>query len=533
MGKFISADINDREVITVTDYDVIVIGAGVTGCSIARELARFNWRVCVLERNEDVCTGTSKANSGIVHSGIDAHNGTMKARMNMEGNRLMPALSRKLDFAFRQNGSMIVCFEETGTRALRELMDNGIKNGVEGLELLTGDEARAMEPKLSEEVVAAVYAPSGGIVCPFGLTTALAENAAENGVEFRFLSPVEEITPLEGEAGYRIDLCPVAGGVGTAGSGSKVDVSSPDKARSLTTRYVVNAAGVYADVLHNMVSEKKRTIILRRGEYCLFDRSEGGMVDKTIFQLPTRFGKGVLVTPTVHGNLLIGPNAFDSAGKETIDTTAEGLAEIMEKAGKSLTGGEGVAAIPVRKVITSFAGLRAHTEENDFTLEEVSDAPGFFDALGIESPGLTAAPAIGRYMAGLVTARADSDRAAAGEAALAEKTDFRSTRKGILNPENLTMEERNQLIAENPAYGNIICRCEHISEGEILDAIHRPLGAKSLDGVKRRTRAGMGRCQSGFCSPKVLEILARELGVSPEAITKSGPGSEILKGGRI
>lgn len=497
---------------------MVVIGAGVTGCAIARELARFDWRVCVLERNEDVCTGTSKANSGIVHSGIDAQNGTMKARMNMEGSRMMPALSEELDFPFRQNGSMIVCFEETGLDQLLKLLKNGLKNGVEDLDFLTGKEARALEPNLSEEVVAAIYAPTGGIVCPFGLTIALAENAAENGVEFRFLSPVEEITPLEEEAGYRIDICPAAGTAGT---------------RSLTARYVVNAAGVYADVLHNMVSGQKRTIIPRRGEYCLFDRSEGGMVDMTIFQMPTKYGKGVLVTPTVHGNLLIGPNAFDSAGKETIDTTAEGLSEIMEKAGKSLTGGEGSAAIPVRKVITSFAGLRAHTEENDFTLEEVTDAPGFFDALGIESPGLTAAPAIGRYMAELVTARAAKDRAAAGEPELAERSDFKGTRTGIRNPENLTIEERNKLIADNPAYGNIICRCEHISEGEILDSIHRPLGAKSLDGVKRRTRAGMGRCQSGFCSPKVLEILARELGVSPEEITKSEPGSEILKGGRI
>ncbi len=483
-------------------YDVVVVGAGVTGCAIARELSRYDWKVCVVERDEDVCTGTSKANSGIVHSGVDAHYGTKKAQMNIEGSRMMEKLSKDLDFAYQKNGSLIICTDETQRGELEQLLENGRKNGVEGLCLISGKEAREMEPELSDQVVAALYAPTGGIVCPFGLTIALAENAADNGVEFRFLSEVTGVR--KSDEGFIVEL----------------------SGQSIQTRYLVNAAGVYADTIHNMLSSQKRTIIPRRGEYCLFDKSEGSRVSRTIFQLPTRFGKGVLVTPTVHGNLMIGPNAVDiGEEKEGVATTAEGLADIMEKAALSLGTGAG-KGLSGRKIITSFAGLLAHTEENDFTLEEAADVPGLFDALGIESPGLTAAPAIGVFMAGLVWERANRELAGG----VRKKEQFQETRKGILNPSELSEEERNALIAKTPEYGTILCRCERISEGEILDAIHRTLGAKSLDGIKRRTRAGMGRCQSGFCSPKIVELLARELGVSMEEITKAGPGSELLTG---
>ncbi len=495
-------------------YEVAVIGAGVTGCAIARELSRYDWSVCVLEREEDVCAGTSKANSGIVHSGVDAHHGTKKAQMNVAGSQMMEQLSKELDFAYQKNGSLVICTDETQKGALEELLENGRKNGVEGLRLLSGREAREMEPELSEEVVAALYAPTGGIVCPFGLTIAMAENAADNGVEFRFLS---EVTGIRKTAdGFLIDV-----------SRQKRfrDFAKEEPVREqIKARYLVNAAGVYADVIHNMLSSQKRTIIPRRGEYCLFDKSEGRRVSRTIFQLPTRFGKGVLVTPTVHGNLMIGPNAVDiGEEKEGVDTTAEGLADIMEKAAVSLGKGAG-KGLSGRKIITSFAGLRAHTEENDFTLEEAADVPGLFDALGIESPGLTAAPAIGVYMARLVWERASQEIAGG----IREKEAFQKLRRGVVNPAELPEEERQRLIAKKPAYGTIVCRCEGISEGEILDAIHRTLGAKSLDGVKRRTRAGMGRCQSGFCSPKVLELLARELEIPLEQVTKKGPGSEIL-----
>lgn len=472
------------------EYDVIVIGAGVTGSAAARELSRRERRIAVLERESDVCEGTSKANSGIAHAGFDAQSGTLKAKLNVQGARLMKELSEELDFSYRQNGSLVVSFEMEGREKLQELYERGEKNGVEGLRILTGEEARTLEPALSDEVVAALYAPTGGIVCPFGLNIALAENAAVNGVDF-YLNT--EVTKIEREQnGYRILT----------------------KEREFFAPVVVNAAGVYADALHNMVSERKLHITARRGEYCLMDKKTGGLVKSTIFQLPTASGKGILVTPTVHGNLLAGPTAEDIEDKEGVNTTADGLARALAIGAKS------VKALPVRQVITSFAGLRAHEESGDFIIEEVQDAPGFFDAAGIASPGLTAAPAVGIYVAEMIQARFPAP----------EKEDFIAARKGIPCVAEADDEERQRLIAKNPAYANVVCRCELVTEGEILDAIHRPLGAVTLDGIKRRTRAGMGRCQSGFCSPKVVEILARELHKDIGEITKSGEGSTFLTG---
>lgn len=472
------------------NYDAVIIGAGVTGCAIARELSRYNLHTCVMEREEDVCSGTSKANSAIVHAGYDAEPGSLKARFNVEGNRMMGDLAKELDFDFKRNGSMVLCFAEEDMPALKALYEKGIKNGVEGLEIITGDEARAMEPNLTDTVVAALWAPMGGIVCPFGLTIALAENACDNGVEFTFNQEVKEIVPIEG--GY--------------------EIKTPD--RTVTAKYVINAAGVYSDVFHNMVSEKKLHITARKGDYCLLDKEAGGHVSRTIFQLPGKLGKGVLVTPTVHGNLLTGPTARDIEDKEAVATTAEELAFVMEKAVV------GVKNIPFRQVITSFAGLRAHEAGDDFVIGEVEDAPGFFDAAGIESPGLSSAPAIGVYVAGLVAEKAGA----------CKKEDWNGTRVGICRPENMTKEERAALIKEHPEYGTIICRCEGISEGEIIDAINRTLGAVSLDGIKRRVRAGMGRCQAGFCTPKTMEILARERGMKMEEICKNAPGSRMLTG---
>lgn len=476
--------------------EVIVIGAGVIGAAVARELSRYDRRVVVLERASDVCEGTSKANSGIVHAGYDAEPGTLKARFNVEGNRMMPALSRELDFPFRQNGSMVLAFEEAGLEALQMLMQRGERNGVEGLRILRQEEVRSMEPGVSGEVKAALYAPTGGIVCPFGLTIALAENACENGVEFRFSTCVKQIQRMEKE--YRV---------------------LTDKGAFLAP-VVINAAGVYADALHNMVSRHAFSITPRRGEYCLFDRTEGQMVSATLFQLPTRLGKGILVTPTVHGNLLAGPTAEDVEDREAVDTTAAGLEQVLKKGGKSVGG------LPARSIITSFAGLRAHgnhTAENgvtDFLIGEPEDAPGFVDVAGIESPGLTSAPAIGVYVSELVNRILPAAR----------KTNFRAVRKGIVSMREADEKKRCELIAANSAYANVICRCEQVTEGEILDAIHRPLGATTLDGIKRRTRAGMGRCQAGFCSPKTVEILARELSVDREEISKAGEGSRFLTG---
>lgn len=482
-------------------YDVIIIGAGVSGAASARELSRYQVKACVLEREEDVCCGTSKANSAIVHAGFDAQTGSLMAKLNVEGSILMPGLAKELDFPYNPCGSLVVCRREEGIPELKKLKERGIANGVQKLEVITDRvRLREMEPNLSDDVVAALYAPTAGIVCPFNLNIAMAENAFTNGVDFKFNTEVQNIRKIEG--GWALDTS-----TGT-----------------YETRFVVNAAGVHADKFHNMVSKNPIHITPRKGEYCLLDKSAGKHVTHTIFGLPDELGKGVLVTPTVHGNLLIGPTATDLEDKESTATTAEGLNSVISKAGQN------VKNLPMRQVITSFAGLRAHEDGHEFRIGELEDAPGFVDCAGIESPGLSSCPAIGRMVAEILRQRLD----------LKPNPDFNGTRKGVQDPKTLSKEELAQLIRKEPSYGTIICRCESVTEGEILDAIHRPLGAKSLDGVKRRTRAGMGRCQSGFCSPRTMEILRRELGLPMTEITKTGGKSRLVigtneevKGGRM
>ena len=471
-------------------YDVIIVGAGVTGCAVARYLSRCQGSFLVLEREEDVCCGTSKANSAIVHAGFDAAHGSLMAKFNLRGSELMEPLSKELDFPYRRSGSLVVCMAEAERPRLNALYENGVKNGVPGLEIVERDRLRELEPNISPDAVAALWAPTGAIVCPFGLTIALAENAAANGVRFQFNTKVTAIRP---ENGHWV----IETNCGT-----------------FETCAVVNAAGVYADVLHNQVSARKLHITPRRGDYCLLDKTTGDFAQHTVFQLPGKYGKGVLVSPTVHGNTIVGPTAIDIEDKDGTNTTAAGLDELIAKAGATMQN------LPIRQVITSFAGLRAHEDGHEFVLGECPDAPGFFDCAGIESPGLSSAPAIGEYTADLLQEKLS----------LAENTDFVGTRTGILDPKTLSREDYNALIARDPAYGRIICRCEQVTEGEIVDAIHRVPGARSLDGVKRRTRAGMGRCQAGFCSPRVMAILARELGVDEAEITKSGGHSQLLTG---
>lgn len=471
-------------------YDVIIIGAGVSGSAVARELSRYKIKVGVLEKEEDVCSGTSKANSGIVHAGYDAAEGSLMAKLNVRGNEMMEALARDLDIPFKRTGSLVICLHEEDRPQLQVLYERGGRNGVPGLRILEREELKDMEPNISDEACAALYAPTAGIICPFELNIAMAENAAMNGVEFRFNTEVQDLKPTE--KGWEIHT---SQGV-------------------CETRYVVNAAGVYADVFHNIVSKNKIHITPRRGDYCLLDKSAGSHVGRTIFALPGKYGKGVLITPTVHGNLLVGPTAVDIEDKEGTNTTKEGLDEIIKKAGMNIKN------LPMKQVITSFAGLRAHEDGHEFLIGEVEDARGFIDCAGIESPGLTSSPAIGEMVGNLLRDKMN----------LEEKEDFISVRKGVLNPDTLDREQRNLLIQEKPEYGNIVCRCEMITEGEIIDAIQRPLGARSLDGVKKRTRVGMGRCQTGFCSPKTMEILARELHIPISEVTKSGGDSGIIRG---
>ena len=471
-------------------YDVLVVGAGVVGCATAMELGKYSLRAAVIEAGEDVCTGTSKANSAIVHAGFDARPGSLMARFNVEGSHAMPRLCERLQIPFRRCGALVLCFNEADRPGLEELLLRGVKNGVHGLRIVEREELHELEPNVSSEAVAALYAPTSGIVCPFELTCAMAENAVRNGVEFFFDTRVESITR---EGGFW-----------------KLETAKG----SFEAPVVINAAGLHSAELNNMVSDKKITITPRKGEYMLLDKDAGKHVSHTIFQLPSKMGKGVLVSPTVHGNLLVGPTAVDVEDKEAVNTTQAGLDSLGRTASLS------VKNVPLRQVITSFAGLRAHEAGDDFVIGEAEDAKGFINVAGIESPGLSSAPAIAVMVADRVKEMLNPE----------VNDKFNPIRKGILHPDTLTLEERNELIKKQPAYGNIICRCEMITEGEILDAIHRPLGARSLDGVKRRTRAGMGRCQAGFCSPRTMEILEREVPMSMFDITKNGVGSNIVIG---
>ena len=460
-------------------FDAVVIGAGVIGCAAARELSRYDMSVAVLERESDVCEGTSKANSAIIHAGFDAVPGTLQARFNVEGNKMMDDVSRQLDIPFKRNGAMVVCWSKDDIPKLRELYDRGIANGVEGLQILSGSEARAIEPALSENIYAALHAPTSGIVCPFEMTIAYAENACANGAEFNFLSEVTAVTREDG-----------------------VFVITTSKGE-FRARTVINCAGVHSDDVHAMIEKPDFSITARKGEYMLLDKSAGGLVGETIFQVPTAMGKGVLVSPTVHGNLILGPTAEDIDSKDDVSTTRSGLASVKSVSALS------VSNIPYNKVITSFSGLRATSSTGDFIIE---DHDGFIDAAGIESPGLSSAPAIAVYVAGLVCGRLEAKG----------KENFDPVRHGIPKLSQMSNEERAKLISERPDYGQIVCRCEQISEGEILDSIRRPLGATTLDGVKRRVRAGMGRCQAGFCSPRVIELLSREHRIPLSEVKKNG-----------
>ena len=470
------------------DYDAVVIGGGVIGSAIIRYLSLYNMKTLLVEKEEDISSGTTKANSGIVHAGYDPEPGTLKAKLNVKGAKMIKEESGKLHFDYKVNGAMVVSFSPNDDYKIDELYERGIKNGVEDMEIISGDEARRLEPNLSENITKCLYLKSSAIVCPFSLTQALSENAYENGAEFKFNTKVETIERIED--GYRIKT---------------------DNGLIITSNAVINAAGVYGDTINNMVSGKKLHITPRRGSYMLFDNETQGMFNSTIFQLPSSKGKGVLVTPTVHGNLMIGPNSVDIPDKDDTSTTAFDLDYISKEALRTSP------SIPFRKVITSFSGLRAHEDSGDFIVGEAEDAPGFFNAIGIESPGLSSSLSIGEMVARMVADRLGIEK----------KENPVLERKAAPRPKEMSIDERNELIKSNPSYGRIVCRCEEISEGEIIDAITRPLGARSLDGVKRRVRAGMGRCQGGFCSPKVMELIEKYASIPFDEITKNSKGSNI------
>lgn len=468
--------------------DVVIVGGGVCGCSLLYELSRYKLSAVLVEKENDVSVGTTKANSAIVHAGYDPHPGTKMARYNVEGNALVKELCEKLDVPYQQIGSLVLAFDADQDALVRELFDRGTQNGVPGMKVLSAEEVREMEPNVSPEVTSALYAPSAGIVSPWELAIALAETAVKNGAQVELNSEVTSIQPIDG--GFRV----------TAG-GKEID-----------TRFVVNAAGIWSDKINDMAAPHTFTVSANKGEYFLLDKSQGTLVNHVIFQCPSRVGKGVLVSPTVHGNLIVGPNAED-AEKDDLGTTGDGLAFVRKMALRS------VPDINFRDSIRNFAGLRANTEIDDFLVGE-TDQKGFFNIAGIKSPGLTSAPAIARDMVRML-----------GEAGLAldPKETFVDERH-VVRFKHLSHEERAAAIAKNPLYGQIVCRCETITEGEIVDALHRPLPPCSIDGVKRRCGSGMGRCQGGFCGPRVQQIIARELGIPQEAVMMDRAGTAVITG---
>ncbi|MDU3642793.1 MAG: NAD(P)/FAD-dependent oxidoreductase [Clostridium perfringens] len=466
--------------------DIIVIGAGVVGCSIARELSKYNLDVLVVEKNSDVSEGISKGNSGIVHAGYNEKIGTLKAKLNIEGNKIFDDLSRDLQFPFKRNGAFILAFSDEDMNILESLKENGEKLGVEGLEILTREEALNIEPNLNKEIVGVLNVKTSGIVSPYEMTIALAENAAENGVEFKLNSKVTNIEKIS--EGYKVTL---------------------NNREVVNGKIIINASGLEGAFLNNLVSMSKREINPVKGEYCLFDKVAGAMINKTLFQVPNKLSKGVLVTPTAEGNLLVGPNAVEG---KTLETSREGIDEILDKSKTSLE------ELPVARILNTFSGIRPKTKEGDFIIEEVEDAKNFINVIGIDSPGLTAAPAIGVYVVNMIKERLD----------LVEKKNFKKTREKIVRFAELSLEEKNKLIKEKPAYGHMVCKCEFVTEGEIVEAIHRPIKALTVDAIKRRTRASMGGCQGVGCTLPISKILSRELGIDISDINKNSEGSPVI-----
>lgn len=470
-------------------YDVAVIGAGVVGSLITRELSKYDIKIALLERCNDCAMGSTKANSAIVHAGFDAKPGTLKAKLNVRGVELMKKVCKELNVPYKNNGALVVAFSEEEKASLDELLERGVTNGVPDLRIVERDELVAMEPNIGDTAVAALYAPTSSIVCPYELTIAGVENAVTNGAEFIRNCEVKGIKHENGE--FLLDT--------TAGE--------------ITAKYVINAAGVHSGKIAKLIGDNSIEIIVRHGDYYLLDKSQGTLASNTIFQCPSKMGKGVLVSPTVDGNLIVGPSATDIDCGDDVATTPEGLSGIYTAATKS------IPAVSLRNAITSFSGNRAHPVTDDFIIGSSEMNKNFINAAGIESPGLSSAPAIAEMVDGIVNELAGG---------LSEKADFDPTRPEPVRFRHLSTEERAKLIEKNKAYGRIVCRCETITEGEILDAIHAPAGARDVDGVKRRTRAGMGRCQGGFCGSKVVEILARELNVPMNEITKFGGESKII-----
>ena len=472
-------------------YDVVIIGAGVTGTLLARELTKYKLNICFIDKGPDAANAASRANSGIVHAGFDAKSGSLKAKLNVRGCKMMKRITEELCVGYRNIPSLVLCFSESDRAALNELYERGIKNGVPDLRIVERDELVKLEPNISDKAIAALYAPSAGIVSPYELCIAAGENAVQNGASYIFNYEVKSIAENDG-----------------------IYIVS-DGNSNVSARYIVAACGIHCDDIAEMSGDLDFEIIPRKGEYMLFDKNCAGCVRNVLFPLPTKNGKGVLVAPTADGNLIIGPNANVSE-KDDTETTAVGLNEIYENAVKL------VKTLPsLKNVITSFAGQRPTPSTGDFIIKFSAKYKKMLHIAGIESPGLASSPAVAEYAVQLLSQ--------AG-LILEPNIKFNPYRKKLIKIRELSDDEKQKYISKNPAYGKIICRCESITEGEIVDAIQRPMGATTIDGVKRRTRAGMGRCQGGFCMPRVTEILSRELKKDMSDIRKYGHDSILLYG---
>lgn len=472
-------------------YDVIVVGSGVVGAGVAYELSRCQLRVAVLEKENDVACGTTKANSAIVHAGYDPLPGTRMARLNVQGSKMMEDLCRRLSVEYRRIGSLVLAFNDRDLQTLRGLYRRGEVNGVENLKLLSAEETLQMEPNLSPEVCGALYAPSAAIIDPWGLAIALAETAVRNGVE------------LHRNAGVR--------GIRKKSESYEIETD----AGVFETRYLVNAAGTHADEINNFVAKPFFEILPVRGEYYVLDKNQGDTVSHTIFQCPDKKGKGVLISPTVDGNLIVGPTADPASDPENTAVTAEGLAKIMSVSARSS------GKVNFREAIRNFAGVRATASgSDDFIIEPSPDAPRFVNVAAIKSPGLSASPAIALEVRSILEQMGLTCK---------KKDSFVETRGHKLF-RDMTAEQQKEAIRKDPRYGRVICRCETITEGDIIDALHSPIPPVSIDGVKRRCNAGMGRCQGGFCGPRVHEILHRETGMRMEQICQDKTGSFLLTG---
>ena len=473
------------------ESDILIIGSGITGCAVAREISRYNVSVSVLDRGSDVAEGATKANSGLVHAGYDAVPGTKKAYFNIRGAAMYPDLCAELGVPYRRNGALVIALNEDDIPTVQKLKERGEANGVPGLEILGREALLAMEPMLNPQVVCGLHVPTGAVVSPYEMAFALADDAALNGVSFYFNEEVKTVTRLP--------------------DGSFAVAAGSSEYRC---RVLVNCAGASGADLHNQLSDRKLQTAHRRGQYYLLDRAVQPPFTHTVFQCPSAMGKGVLVTPTVHGNVLLGPNAEDIPDPLDTATTSEGLAEVLRKA--ALTW----PALSIRSNITNFSGVRAHLTVDDFVVGPCDGVPGYFEAIGIESPGLSSAPAIGSELAGMI----------AGLMVLSRKEKTVPYPRPAKPFHDMTDEERAAAVKSDPSYGQIICRCETVTEAEIRAAIRRPVGARSIDAVKRRTRAGMGRCQGGFCLPRVAAIIAEETGLTLQEITKNGGSGYLLTG---